>query len=71
MWLLNYSAAEIDDTGQSGPACVVKIGNFLNGEVLSNDVVLWYRTGSYHEGGDLDDCHTVGPMFVPIGDWSP
>ena len=71
VWLLNYVPTEIDDSGQGGPACVAKIGNYLNGESLSNDVVLWYRTGAFHHGGDLDDCHTVGPTLVPIGDWSP
>ena len=59
------------DIGQSGPACAVKISNFLTGETLADDVVLWYRVGALHEGGDLDDCHTVGPMIVPVGDWSP
>ena len=71
LWLLKYSPTELDDVGQSGPACVVKIGNFLNGEALSDDVVAWYRTGAYHESGHLDECHTVGPMLVPVGDWSP
>jgi hypothetical protein len=71
VWLLSYNPAEIDDTGQSGPACVAKIGNYLNGEALSTDAVVWYRAGSLHSGGQLDDCHTVGPTFVPIGDWSP
>jgi hypothetical protein len=71
VWLLNYMPTEIDDSGQSGPACVAKIGNYLNGESLSDDLVLWYRTGAFHQGGDLDDCHTVGPTLVPIGDWRP
>ena len=71
LWLLNYRDTEIDDTGQSGPACVVKIGNYLNGESLSDDVVAWYRTGAHHEAAHLDECHSVGPMLVPIGDWSP
>ena len=71
VWLLKYSPTEIDDIGQSGPACSVKISNFLTGETLADDVVLWYRVGAFHQGGDLDDCHTVGPMIVPVGDWSP
>lgn len=71
VWLLNYRATEIDDSGQSGPACVAKIGNYLNGESLADDVVLWYRVGAFHAGGQLDECHTVGPMLTPIGDWSP
>ena len=71
VWLLNYRSNEIDDSGQSGPACAIKVGNFLNGEPLSSDVVLWYRTGAFHDSGHLDDCHTVGPTLAPIGDWSP
>jgi hypothetical protein len=70
-WFLNYHPEELDDNGEPGPACAVKIGKFLNGESLANDVVVWYRTGARHLGGDLDDCHVVGPMLVPIGDWSP
>jgi hypothetical protein len=71
LWLLNYKSTEIDDVGQSGPACAIKIGNFLNGESLNDDVVVWYRTGAAHAGGDLDDCHIVGPMLEPVGNWSP
>ena len=61
VWLLKYKSNEIDDAGQSGPACAIKFNNFVNGEGLSTDLVFWYRTGAYHEGGDLDDCHPGGP----------
>ena len=71
VWFLKYKPEELDDTGQSGPACAIKIGNFVNGESLAADVVVWYRTGVRHLGGDLDDCHAVGPMIAPVGDWSP
>jgi hypothetical protein len=71
VWLLNYSAKELDDVGQSGPACAIKIGNYLGGEPLSRDVVVWYRTGAPHAAAELDDCHAVGPMLRPFGDWSP
>jgi Cu2+-containing amine oxidase len=71
LWLLNYRSTEIDDSGQNGPACAIKIGNFLDGESLAGDVVVWYRTGAFHDSGHLDECHTVGPMLEPIGDWSP
>jgi len=71
VWFLKYKPEELDDTGQSGPACAIKIGNFINGESLADDVVVWYRTGVRHLGGDLDDCHSVGPTIVPVGDWSP
>ena len=71
VWLLNYRSTEIDDAGQSGPACAIKVGNFLTGESLSGDVVVWYRTGAFHDSGHLDECHAVGPTLVPLGDWSP
>jgi hypothetical protein len=71
VWLLRYKANEIDDTGQSGPACAIKFNNFVNGEGLATDLVFWYRAGAFHEGGDLDSCHTVGPVLYPFGDWSP
>ena len=70
VWLLKYKSNETDDAGQSGPACAIKFNNYVNGEGLSTDLVFWYRTGAYHEGGDLDDCHPVGPMLVPFGPWS-
>ncbi len=72
VWVLRYKANEIDDAGQSGPACAIKFNNYLNPpEGLAADLVFWYRTGAYHAGGDLDDCHQVGPMLVPFGDWAP
>ncbi|MEX1245502.1 MAG: hypothetical protein WEB59_14635 [Thermoanaerobaculia bacterium] len=72
VWLLKYKTPplELDDSGQSGGACPIKFNNFLNGESLSADLVLWYRTGAFHSGGDLDDCHVVGPTLYPVGDWS-
>jgi hypothetical protein len=55
VWALRYNASQIDDAGQSGPACAIKFNNFLNGEKLHDqDVVLWYRGGSHHEAFDLD-----------------
>jgi hypothetical protein len=71
LWVLKYKPQELDDAGQSGPACAIKINPYVNFEALNEDVVLWYRTGSLHLGGHLDDCHTVGPMFEPVGNWNP
>jgi hypothetical protein len=76
VWLLRYKQTggipqEIDDSGQSGPGCPIKFNNFVNGEGLATDLVFWYRTGAFHEGGDLDDCHATGPTLVPFGDWAP
>ena len=71
VWVLKYKSNEIDDAGQPGPACAIKFNNFVNGEGLATDLVFWYRTGAYHEGGDLDDCHSTGPTLYPFGDWAP
>ena len=70
-WFLKYGFNELDDTGQPGTGCPINIGNFLDGELLVDDVVMWYRTGWLHLGLDLDDCDLVGPTLSPIGDWSP
>jgi hypothetical protein len=70
LWALAYHANEIDDGGGLGN-CPVDFAPWLNGEVLDGDVVLWYRSGWLHEGGDLADCDPVGPTLYPVGDWSP
>lgn len=70
-WVLAYRASELDDTGQPGPACAVKLGNFVNGESVGNaDVVFWYGGhAELHQANHLDDCHIVGPTLIPIGSW--
>lgn len=69
-WSLVYRASEIDDSGQSGPPCAIKIGNFVNGESLNAvDLVFWYGGHAHHEANHLDDCHIVGPTLKPIGNW--
>jgi hypothetical protein len=70
LWLLKYNANEIDDGGTISN-CPVNFTNFLNGESTVGDIVVWYRTGWLHIGGDLADCDQVGPTLYPIGDWSP
>jgi Copper amine oxidase, enzyme domain len=69
-WALKYKANEIDDGGNIGD-CPVDFSAFLNGEVTSGDVVVWYRTGWFHPPNQLDDCDLGGPTIYPIGDWSP
>lgn len=70
-WFLKYKPNEIDDSGQSGPSCAIKFNNYVNNEDINGaDVVMWYRGGVFHLGGDLDDCHQMGPTLVPVGDWS-
>jgi hypothetical protein len=68
LWALIYHANEIDDGHDIGD-CPVDFGPWLNDEPLVGDVVIWYRTGANHLGGDLDGCHVVGPTLVPVGNW--
>jgi Copper amine oxidase, enzyme domain len=70
LWALKYHANEIDD-GHGLGDCPVDFAPWLNGESLNGDVVLWYRSGWLHVGGDLADCDPVGPTLYPVGDWSP
>lgn len=70
-WVLKYKPEELDDNGQTGPACAIKINAFVNGETFDDDLVVWYRAGVRHLGHDLNHCAVVGPTLVPIGDWSP
>ncbi len=70
LWALAYHANEIDD-GHGLGLCPVNFEPWLNGEPLDGDVVLWYRAGWLHVGGDLADCDPVGPTLYPVGDWSP
>ncbi|HYX19219.1 MAG TPA: hypothetical protein VFA98_00025 [Thermoanaerobaculia bacterium] len=70
LWALLYHPNEIDD-GHGLGNCPVDFSPWLNDEALNGDVVLWYRSGWLHVGGDLADCDPVGPTLYPIGDWSP
>jgi Cu2+-containing amine oxidase len=70
LWALKYHANEIDD-GHGLGDCPVDFAPWINGESLNGDVVLWYRSGWLHIGGDLADCDPVGPTLYPVGDWSP
>lgn len=79
-WMLKYSSnqstavtAQIDD-GQGLGGCPLSSTflNFDNNELINGaDVVVWYRGGGLHLGGDLDGCTWVGPTLQPVGDWSP
>lgn len=70
VWALKYHANEIDD-GHGLGNCPVNFAPWLNNESLNGDVVLWYRAGWNHIGGDLADCDLVGPTLEPFGDWAP
>jgi hypothetical protein len=70
LWALRYNANQIDD-GHGLGNCPVNFAPWMNNESLNGDVVLWYRTGWLHVGGDLADCDQVGPTLYPVGDWSP
>lgn len=79
-WMLKYASnqsnavtAQIDD-GQGLNGCPLSSTflSFDNNEVINDaDLVVWYRGGAVHLGGDLDGCTWVGPTLYPIGDWSP
>lgn len=78
-WMLKFASnqstavtAEIDDgEGLSGCPLSPTFLAFDNNEnVNPADVVVWYRGGGLHLGGDLDGCSWVGPTLQPIGDWS-
>jgi hypothetical protein len=76
LWTVKYHPTEVDDSSlpSSGDnfGCSIRINGFVSGEeVEAQDLVVWYRGGVVHSGGDLDDCHTVGPMLEPVGNWSP
>jgi hypothetical protein len=70
-WALRYKSNELDDTGQGGTGCAININGFVNGEGMATDAVVWYRSGWYHEGGELDACDLVGPTLYPVGTWTP
>jgi hypothetical protein len=62
-----YRPNELDD---STFQCEIQPNGLVNGEAIDQtDVVLWYRTGHRHLGGDLDTCDAGGPMLTPLGDW--
>ncbi len=74
LWVLRYKDEEIDDVGVEGPDCSIRINAFINRrppeQIYGGDLVVWYRGGARHNGGDLDDCAFVGPTLEPFGDWS-
>jgi hypothetical protein len=78
-WMLKYAqdsanavTAQIDDgQGLSGcPLSSTFLGFDNNESINPADVVVWYRGGGLHLGGDLDGCGWVGPTLQPVGDWS-
>jgi hypothetical protein len=60
-----------DNVGLSQCALTTTFLDFDNNETLNDngDVVLWYRGGAFHAGGDLDACAKVGPTLYPLGNW--
>ena len=66
-WVLRYDPAEIDDPGGG---CATTLDQLVDGEnVLGEDVVFWYRAGTFDLAGDYCACHRLGPTLVPFGDW--
>lgn len=61
-----------DELYDNSGRCEAALDPFVNGEpTASTDVVLWYRYGALHEGGDECFCGDRGPKLVPVGDWLP
>jgi Copper amine oxidase, enzyme domain len=68
VWIVRYkSGAEIDNhVIATGPPYEANIGNFVNGESISNqDVVVWYAAHFTHEV-TAHTGHIVGPDLVPV-----
>lgn len=65
-WSLAFRSTEIDDGGATTGVDGDKehIDNYVNGENIAAgaDVVLWYRSGSYH-AGETAGCDTTGPTM--------
>ncbi|MDB5934593.1 MAG: hypothetical protein JWQ01_1937 [Massilia sp.] len=63
-WALAFQDAETDDGGATTGVDADKehIDRFINGEniINGNDIVLWYRSGTYHNG-DGAMCDQTGP----------
>jgi len=68
-WVLAEHDNEQSDAGIS---CAAHLDDFSNGEATAGkDVVLWYRFGTLHDGGDECFCGRRGPALVPVGNWLP
>lgn len=62
-----FKPLELDDQTFQ---CAIRLNGLVNGEAINDtDVVMWYRGGSRHIGGELDECEIVGPTLTPVGDW--
>ena len=69
-WILAYHPSEIDDNGQPGPACAIKMSGFVNNEsVYDTDIVFWYGGHAAHPANQVGYCAIVGPTLKPIGSW--
>jgi hypothetical protein len=69
-WILKYSPDEMDDGGSACAISTAFLGYSNREPIDPADVVVWYREGKVHKGGQLDACGLVGPMLEPFGDWS-
>ena len=68
-WIL---AEHDDELYDNRSVCEAHLDPFVDGESTeATDIVLWYRYGALHEGGDECYCGRRGPTLVPVGDWLP
>ena len=66
MMAVRYEPGEVDDGSRS---CAIDpdVPQLADGESLVGaDVVVWYRSGALHEGGNPWACDVVGPTLVPF-----
>lgn len=66
-WALAYNQAELDDGGavRGRTGDQAQMSKYINGEPINNgksNVVIWYRSGTTHNG-DGNRCDTVGPTL--------
>jgi hypothetical protein len=69
LWLLAFNGSELDDGHNStGGETEAQLDDFVNGESLNGDLVVWYAGHSVHEGGHEahDEVHAVGPDLIPV-----
>ncbi|MEM1055859.1 MAG: T9SS type A sorting domain-containing protein [Bacteroidota bacterium] len=62
--ILKYDPFELDD---GSAFCQIEYDQMQNGEdLVDEDIVFWYRSSAFHEGGSAWKCDIVGPTLRPL-----